>query len=67
MTPYCGILFVIPGIGIIMLNSMMIFNLNNRYVVLIICVGILLINLFIFILYDLLTGAYQRAAGAKVN
>lgn len=66
MTPYCGILFVIPGISIIMLNSMVIFNLNNRYVVLIICVGILLINLFIFILYDLLTGAYQRLQEQKL-
>ena len=58
--PYWNILMIIPGISLVILYSMVTFNLNNRMVVISVSAGILLINLLIFYLYDALVETYER-------
>ncbi len=58
--PHWNILMLIPGISLIVLYSMVSFNLNNRIVMISVSAGILLINLLVFYLYDTLIESYGR-------
>lgn len=58
--PYGNILIAIPMISILILLLLVMNNLNHRVVLISVSVGILLINLLIFYLYDILVDAYLK-------
>lgn len=57
---YWSILIAIPIISIILLTILVMYNLNNRIILVSVSAGILFINLLIFYLYDVLVGAYLK-------
>lgn len=61
MVPPCWkILLTIPIISILLLLILVMNNLNNRIILISVSLGILIINLLIFYLYDVLVEAYLK-------
>lgn len=58
--PCWKILLAIPVISILLLLIMIMSNLNNRIILISVSLGILIINLLIFYLYDVLVEAYLK-------
>lgn len=58
--PYWNILMLIPGISLVILYSMVSFNLNNRAVMISVSAGTILINLLTFYVYDALMETCER-------
>lgn len=59
-SPYWKILLFIPIFSIFMLYFMLSQNLKNRYFVILFCIGILIINIIIFYLYNSIVDNYIR-------
>lgn len=55
-----NILLLIPVISLVILNSMVVFNLNSRKIMTSISAGILMVNLLIFYLYNALIETYKQ-------
>lgn len=58
--PYWGMILLVPVVSIAVLLLLVMSNLNNRVAVVSVSVGILLINLLIFWLYNALMDTYKK-------
>lgn len=58
--PYWYLISMIPVISILMLHMLIASNLNNRFALVLVSAGVLIINLLIFYLYNKMIDAYRK-------
>ena len=59
--PYWYLISLVPVVSIVMLHILVTSNLNNRFALVTVSAGVLIINLLIFYLYNKMLDAYKKA------